>query len=373
MWSLVALVMAMINWFAILFSGSTVGGDLQTRYLRYLTQVEAYVNLAADPWPPFAGDEDYPVDLEVTEQRRQNRWKTAFRAVLALPATTLASAFGGAAVQFGAGNARFSMGIIVTGAFLGWFAILARGTMPQGLRDLVSYGIGYSMQAAGYFLLVTDRYPNSDPLAVSYPAAAPAHVVTIESTDDLERSRLTVFFRLLLFLPHLVWFLLWSVAALIATIANWFVTLFRGVPAAPLCRFLSAFVRYSTHITAYAYLVSNPFPGFTGAPGSYPVDLQIAPPERQNRWKTGFRLVLAVPAYFVAGALGNALLLVGIYGWFVGLIRGRMPAGLQRLGVFALRYSAQLYAYTALLTDRYPFSGPSQEAVVSAPAAPATT
>jgi hypothetical protein len=38
-----------------------------------------------------------------------------------------------------------------------------------------------------------------------------------------------------------------------------------------------------------------------------------------------------------------------------------MPAGLQRFGAFALRYNAQVAAYALLLTEAYPFSGPSQE------------
>ncbi len=59
-------------------------------------------------------------------------------------------------------------------------------------------------------------------------------------------------------------------------IANWFVTLFAGQPAGALHRFNAAYARYLTHNTAYLYLVANPFPGFTGAPGSYPIDLRIA-------------------------------------------------------------------------------------------------
>ncbi len=46
------------------------------------------------------------------------------------------------------------------------------------------------------------------------------HPVRISVEDDLSRSRLTVFFRLLLALPHLVWLLLWSVAALFAAVLN---------------------------------------------------------------------------------------------------------------------------------------------------------
>ena len=44
------------------------------------------------------------------------------------------------------------------------------------------------------------------------------HPVQLAVTDDLQRSRLTVFFRLLLAIPHFIWLLLWSVAAFFADI-----------------------------------------------------------------------------------------------------------------------------------------------------------
>jgi hypothetical protein len=363
-WGLIAILVAVINWFALVFTGRGLAGvhDLQSRYLRYFTQVDAYLNLAANPYPRFSGDPGgYPIDIEVPEERRQNRWKTGFRLVLAVPAMTLSATFGAAGVQAGAGNARLSFGLIAAAAFLGWFASLVRGRMPQGLRDLVVYGLGYSVQVAAYLILVTDRYPDSDPLAPRYGQPAPDHPIGISADDDLRRSRLTVFFRLFLWLPHFVWLLLWGIATAFAILANWFVTLFAGRPADALHRFIAAYLRYLTHTTAFLYLVANPFPGFTGEAGGYPVDLQIAPPGRQNRWKTGFRLILAFPAAILAGAVGNALYLVALFGWFVGLILGRMPRGLRNLGVFALRYQGQLAAYAWLLTDRYPYSGPSLE------------
>ena len=49
--------------------------------------------------------------------------------------------------------------------------------MPQGLRDLIVYGLGYSVQVAAYLLLVTDRYPDSDPLAPRYGQPAPDHPI----------------------------------------------------------------------------------------------------------------------------------------------------------------------------------------------------
>ncbi len=84
------------------------------------------------------------------------------------------------------------------------------------------------------------------------------------SNDDLERSRLTVFFRLLLAIPHFVWFALWSIAAFFVAFVNWVATLVSGRPPVPLWNFLAAYLRYWTHLYAYVLLAANPFPGFTG-------------------------------------------------------------------------------------------------------------
>jgi hypothetical protein len=190
----------------------------------------------------------------------------------------------------------------------------------------------------------------------------PARIIL---ADDLRRSRVTVFFRILLFLPHLVWLLLWTIAALVAVIVGWFAALATGRLPGALHRFIAAYVRYATHVSAYLFLTANPFPGFTGAAGSYPIDLEIDPPGPQKRWKTLLRVFLAIPAFFVSGGLNSALLLVGLFGWFVSLVTGRMPAGLRNLGAYAQRYAGQTNAYSLLLTDRYPYSGPWEWAPTS--------
>jgi Domain of unknown function (DUF4389) len=153
---------------------------------------------------------------------------------------------------------------------------------------------------------------------------------------------------------------LWSIAVFFAVIVGWFVTLITGRLPDALHRFLGAYVRYETHVFAFLTLVGNPFPGFTGTPGSYPVDLEIAPRERQSRWKTLFRLFLAVPAHLLASALIGPLEIVAVFGWIVGLVLGRMPVGLRNLGAYVLRYNAQIHAYEYLLTDSYPYSGPTE-------------
>lgn len=188
-----------------------------------------------------------------------------------------------------------------------------------------------------------------------------SHPITLDVTDDLRRSRVTVFFRILLALPHLVWLTLWSLLAFLAGLANWVAALVTGRSAEALHRFLAAYLRYSTHVNAFLFLVANPFPGFTGRAGSYPVDLEIAGPQRQNRWITGFRLFLVIPAVIISGVLSYTLFVVGLLGWFASLATGRMPEGMRNLGAFALRYAAQQNGYLYTLTDRYPYSGPELE------------
>jgi hypothetical protein len=192
------------------------------------------------------------------------------------------------------------------------------------------------------------------PPAPAAPVPAPDHPVRLVVTDDLRRNRLTVFFRLILAIPHLVWYMLWSVVAAFAILVNWVATLINGRSPEGLHRFLAAWVRYSTHLTAYLYLVADPFPGFRGRLGTYPVDLEIDGPEPQNRWKTGFRFILAIPALILMSVLQYVIQIIGFLGWFVCLALGRMPQGMRDLSAYCLRFQAQTYAYAAVLTDRYP-------------------
>jgi hypothetical protein len=329
-------------------------------YLRYAVHVGAYIGLAASPFPPFSGAPGrYPIDLEIDPPGPQNRWVTGFRLILALPAVLLADSLMGFGTSLAGGAGTFSGGVAGTVAFLAWFACLARGRMPEGFRNLLAYTIGYAAQVGGYLFLLTDRYPNSDPALYESLTTYRENPVRLTVDDDLRRSRLTVAFRFILAVPHFVWLVLWGIAAFFVSIVNWFATLITGRSPEGLHRFLAAYLRYQTHVYAFVQLVANPFPGFTGEEGSYPVDLRIDPPRRQNRWATGFRLILAVPAFLVSSALNTAALIAAIYGWFASLFTGKMPRGLRNLGAFNLRYNAQTYGYAALLTDRYPYSGPS--------------
>jgi hypothetical protein len=179
------------------------------------------------------------------------------------------------------------------------------------------------------------------------------HPIRLVVTDDLQRNRLTAFFRLLLAIPHLIWLALWGIVAVLAALANWVATLVSGESPEGLHNFLSTFLRYQTHVYAYVLLIADPFPGFGGKPG-YPIDLEVEPPQRQNRWTVAFRLILAIPAFIVSGILGYLNRALALFSWFLAVFMGRVPEGLRNFAAFAVRYEQQTAAYALLLTGRYP-------------------
>jgi Domain of unknown function (DUF4389) len=362
-WGIGAIFAAIANWVATLAAGRSPEGlhRFLALYVKYATHVYAYLLLAADPYPPFDGRAGYPVDVEIAPPARQARAAVLFRLLLFIPAALLAASLFGAP-DFGyrrAGRfANYNFGVAHAAAILGWFACLALRRMPRGLRDAVAWGLGFGAQLWAYLFLLTGRYPDPDPEVVLGELPARSDPIAIEAGGELRRSRLTVFFRLLLALPHLVWLTLWAIISLFAVIASWVATLARGRPPAALHRFLSAYLRYQTHVYAFIALVANPFPGFVGAPGSYPVDVTVAAPQRQNRWTVGFRLLLAVPAWILAAAYSSLLWSCALLGWFAALATGSMPRRLGNTGAHALRYLTQVNGYLLLLTAAYPYLGP---------------
>jgi len=180
------------------------------------------------------------------------------------------------------------------------------------------------------------------------------HTVRLIDHDDLRRSRLTVLVRSFLVLPHLIWITLYASVALFVALANWIVTLIKGRSPLRMHRWLVRFLRYHVYVYSYLYLLANPYPPFHGDHRSYRIDLQVEGPDDQRRLVTGFRLVLAIPAFVLAWVLAQVLQVIAVLNWFIAIFIGRIPRGMEQLGLYCLRYQTQVYAYLLVVTDRYP-------------------
>ena len=184
-------------------------------------------------------------------------------------------------------------------------------------------------------------------------ADARTHPIRVVVTDDLKRSRLTVFFRSLLAIPQFIVLCLWAIAVWLVTIVNWFATLFMGRSPDALHNFIAAFLVFQTRVTAYIYLLSEPWPPF-GSSGDYPVDLRVAGPRPQNRWTVFFRFILAIPAVLLASVFRTLNQVLALVSWFYALATGQISDDIRSIGVYCLGYEQQTYGYILFATDRYP-------------------
>jgi hypothetical protein len=170
------------------------------------------------------------------------------------------------------------------------------------------------------------------------------------------RSRLTAFFRLILVIPVAIWLYVYGILAYIAIVIAWFAIVLTGHYPKALFDFVAGFTRMLARVTAYAALLSDPYPPFgAGSDSSYPVRMEFAGPlEHYSRLKTLFRLLLAIPIAILRYVM-NILLEIGAFAaWVVIVITGKLPRGLFDVMVLANSYMARSDAYLFLLTETYP-------------------
>jgi hypothetical protein len=143
-----AWVMAIISWFAIVFTGKQPRGlwDFTNFFMRWRANAVAYMALLRDEYPPFGpGDGSYPATFSVADfPGTRDRWSVGLRLIYAIPQIIV----------------LFFLGIAwAITAIIGWFAILFTGRYPEGLYE---FGVGYmrwSLRVEAYLLLMRDEYP----------------------------------------------------------------------------------------------------------------------------------------------------------------------------------------------------------------------
>jgi hypothetical protein len=207
----------------------------------------------------------YPVTvnvLPVLEQR--DRLTTAFRFILAIPHILLVGGPAGMGMWMaweshdGLGGST-GTGVIGAVAFvitvIAWFAIVLTGKHPDGLWRLAAYYLRWRVRAVAYLMLLRDEYP---PFG---DAAYPASLVLPEPPSD--RNRVTVFFRMLLVIPHLILLGLLTAAWVLTTLVAWFMILLTGTYPETLYGLALGVLAWMTRVEAYVLLLTDEYPPFT--------------------------------------------------------------------------------------------------------------
>jgi hypothetical protein len=216
---------------------------------------------------PLKTSAPYPVRVHVdasTDER--NRLTTAFRCLLAIPhvllvGTPIAAAMTWSRTSEAGVNYSWSAGggalgaVAAVAAIIAWFAIVFTGHAPEGLLKLGAFYLRWRVRASAYVALLRDEYPPFGDAA--YPAAVELPAVVGP------RDRLTVAFRPILAIPHLI--AIWAIgfAWAIATIIAWFAILFTGRYPRALYDFATGALRWTTRVEAYLLLLTDDYPPFS--------------------------------------------------------------------------------------------------------------
>lgn len=168
-----------------------------------------------------------------------------------------------------------------------------------------------------------------------------------------ERSRLTVAFRLILAIPHLILLYFGVIITVILAVVGWFAALILGRLPKPIARFLSQFVLYFTRVIAYVWLLTNSYPPFNLERSDWDVDVELAPGPL-NRLAVLFRLILVIPVYLLSSIIAGGVSVCLFFIWLILLFTGRMPRALFDAMTAVLRYQTRVVAYWLMLSSAYP-------------------
>lgn len=208
----------------------------------------------------------HPVDVHVPPQtENRNRLTTGFRIILAIPHLLLVGAPAAFAFSWSAGpegspslewtGAGVLGAVAAVCALIAWFAIVFGSRYPEGLRSLATMYLRWRVRAVAYTALLRDEYPpfGDGP----YPAEL------VLDVPDAPRDRVSVAFRLILAIPHLLAVWLLGVVWALATVIAWFAILFTGNYPRGLYDFGVGVLRWNTRVEAYLLLLHDEYPPFT--------------------------------------------------------------------------------------------------------------
>ena len=93
----------------------------------------------------------------------------------------------------------------------------------------------------------------------------------------------------------------------------------------------------------------------------YPVSFSADYVEGRSRLTTFFRIILAIPHFFVVAGFAIVAFVCVVIAWFAILITARYPPGLYGFVSRFVLYATQVNGYVTFLTDEYPAFGGSEQ------------
>jgi hypothetical protein len=195
---------------------------------------------AAAPSAPSSAQ--YPVRYDVQYPERLSRWKIFVKWLFAIPHLIIIYLL------------QAVLGFLV---IVGFFSILFTRKWPRGLFDFVVQIQRWTLNVLAYVALLRDEYPPFSGDAGEYP-------VTYEVDYDENLSRLLIFVKWLLVIPHLIVVSILAIAVAVVLVISFFAILFTGRFPRGMLDFAVGTMRWYQRAYGYGiYLFTDRYPPFS--------------------------------------------------------------------------------------------------------------
>ena len=195
-------------------------------------------------------------------------------------------------------------------------------------------------------------------------------------TYDVEyperRNRLTVAFRIILAIPHLIISQVWGYLAQVLGVIQWVIILFTGKRNEAMWNLQKGWLSYYSRVIGYVDLLFDEYPAFASDAGPAPVRSAISFEESADRLSSALRLIWLIPAVIIGAVLSFGAAVLLVISWFSIIITGKQSRGMWDFILKVARFTFQLESYGLLMTDTYPKFGEGAMAAASSSSSSAT-
>lgn len=183
----------------------------------------------------------------------------------------------------------------------------------------------------------------------------PDYPVRLQIDYPHRLSRLLIFVKAILAIPHFIILWVLGIGAWVALVISWFAVLITGSYPESLFRYIAGVMRWAVRVSAYVFLLTDAYPPFSlDDDPHYPVRLEVDYPARIPRWAPLINWLLVIPVLFLAVILYYVSFVVVVGAWFAILITGRIPASLFNFVTITFRWIYRSTAFEYWMTEQYP-------------------
>jgi Domain of unknown function (DUF4389) len=148
-------------------------------------------------------------------------------------------------------------------AVISWFVILFTGSLPESFANIQAMYLRYELRTNTFALFMREEYPPFA-FAMTPTDSGEDPRVRVEFRPQLtNRNRITVGFRIILIIPHLIAVAVLVIVATVVSVVAFFAVLFTGRWPEGMRNLVLNIMRWYLRVQSYHLLLTDDYPPFS--------------------------------------------------------------------------------------------------------------